>query len=584
MAELPLYRLPDLASANGRRIIVTEGEKAADALVERGYTALGTVTGANSIPSDQRLSVLGSREVLLWPDNDDPGRKHMDRVASRLQELGVAANIVTWPDAPQRGDAADFTGSDDDLRALIEAAEPWARREDTTLDAQDDTHLTDLGNSQRMVRHHGHELRYCHPWAKWLIWDGKRWRVDNQGNALQMSKDIPRDIYAEAANCESKDRRDTLSDYGRRSESQAKLTAALALAQPDLAVLPEKFDQHPWLLNVENGTVDLHTGEVRPQCRDDFITKLAPVAYGENADAPRWEKFLNEIMGGSRELVSFLQRAVGYSLTGDVREDALFFLHGAGANGKSTFLNTMLRLLGPYATQAQPDLLMAARTERHPTGVADLFGKRLVATVETEKGRYLAESLVKQLTGRDHIKARRMREDFWQFEPTHKIWVAANHKPRVRGQDEAIWRRILLVPFDMSITKERQDKELESKLFAELPGILNWAVAGCLAWQADGLGVPRAVAEATEDYRQEEDDLGRFFGECCCLGDGLSVKFSELFVRYQDWCGANKEKPISKTAMGRELTERGFTRDKTKSDAWRLGIGLRDGEHQSPSS
>ncbi|MEA3367720.1 MAG: phage/plasmid primase, P4 family, partial [Planctomycetota bacterium] len=459
----------------------------------------------------------------------------------------------------------------EEVRAIAEGVQRYEPAEETAH-----YNLTDLGNSQRLVAAHGDDMRYCHPWGRWLVWDGRRWREDDAGLAEARAKTLPQVIYDEAAACDDKDRREALGKHAHRTEARARLQNALTLAHSDVPVLPDELNRDGWLLNVQNGTLDLHTGELRPHRREDMLTHLLPVAHDPEAEAPRWERFLLEIMGGDEELTAFLRRAVGYSLTGDVREDALFFLHGAGANGKSTLLHTLLRLAGPLGTQAEADLLMSSRWGKHPTGVADLFGKRLVASIEPEAGRHMAESLVKQLTGGDRIKARRMREDFWEFEPTHKVWLAANHKPRIRGDDHAIWRRVKLIPFEVRFEGAGEDKELEDKLAAELPGILNWALRGCAEWQERGLDVPGAVREATDDYREEEDDLGRFLREETITGDGLLLKFSDLWKRYLDWCENAAEKPVTKTALGRELTERGFAKDDTKHGAWRCGIGLRD--------
>ncbi|MEA3401315.1 MAG: phage/plasmid primase, P4 family [Armatimonadota bacterium] len=459
----------------------------------------------------------------------------------------------------------------EEVRAIAEGVQRYEPAEETAH-----YNLTDLGNSQRLVAAHGDDMRYCHPWDRWLVWDGRRWREDDAGLAAARAKTLPQIIYDEAAACGDSKRREALGDHAHRTEARSRLRNALALAQSDLPVLSDELNRDGWLLNVQNGTLDLRTLELRPHRRGDMLTHLLPVAYDPEAEAPRWERFLLEIMDGDEELAAFLRRAAGYSLTGDVREDALFFLHGSGANGKSTFLHTLLRLAGPLGTQAQADLLMSSRWGKHPTGVADLFGKRLVATIEPEAGRHLAESLVKQLTGGDRIKARRMREDFWEFEPTHKIWLAANHKPRIRGDDHAIWRRIKLVPFEVRFEGELEDKQLEDKLAAELPGILNWALQGCPEWQERGLDVPGAVRDATDLYREEEDELSRFFAEETITGDGVTLKFSRLWRRYLDWCEDAGEKPITKTAMGRELTERGYAKDENKPHAWRLGIGLRD--------
>lgn len=274
----------------------------------------------------------------------------------------------------------------------------------------------------------------------------------------------------------------------------------VSLSRPDLAILPATLDAHTWWLNVDNGTLDLRNGTLRPHERRDYLTQLCPVAYDPAAKCPTWLQFLETILGRDGDLVVYVQRLVGYCLTGSTREHVLPFLYGVGANGKSTFIGTLLAMLGSdYAIKAPSDLLLA-KQDTHPTERADLFGKRLVACVEVEDGRRLAESLVKELTGGDRVRARRMREDFWEFPATHKIWLAANHKPTVRGIDLGIWRRIKLLPFTVVIPDDQQDKDLPVKLLDELPGILAWAVEGCRQWLVDGLREPACVRSATGDY------------------------------------------------------------------------------------
>ena len=292
---------------------------------------------------------------------------------------------------------------------------------------------------------------------------------------------------------------------------------------------PQELDTNSWLLNCLNGTLDLLTGELLPHQRDNLITKVAPVEYDPVAKCPVWDRFLSRIMGEDEDLIGFLQQMVGYSLTGDVSEQILFIGYGEGANGKSTFLNTLLGLLGDYAMKATSDLLM--RHQGHPTEKADLFGKRFVATIETEDGRRLSEVFVKEATGGDPIRARRLHENFWQFNPTHTLFLATNHRPIIRGTDHAIWRRIRLIPFNVTIPDAKMDKHLIGKLRAEWPGILNWAVRGGLLWQAKGLKTPDRVEAATGIYRREMDVLADFFEDRCELG------FDNL-VTARDLCAA----------------------------------------------
>lgn len=354
-----------------------------------------------------------------------------------------------------------------------------------------------------------------------------------------------------------------MNSWARYSNSASGIHNMIAMAKSDLAIRLEELDTDPWLLNVENGTIDLRTGEIREHRKEDFITKLAPVTFDSDATCSQWGAFLRIVFKDDTELIGYMRRLVGYCLTGVTEEHILPFLYGTGANGKSTFCETILKLMGPdYAMKAAPDLLMAKRGESHPTDRADLWGKRFVACIETEEGRRMAEALTKELTGGDRVRARRMREDFWEFTPTHHVWLAGNHKPTITGADHGIWRRIKLIPFDVVISEAEQDKKLPAKLAAELPGILNWAIAGCLDWQRDGMQEPKIVQAATSAYSTEMDEVGQFIEERCERGPEFMVPATEL---YQAFLVATSNSRISQQAFGSRLRQKGFERGRITS-------------------
>src|SRR5829696_1644179 len=415
----------------------------------------------------------------------------------------------------------------------------------------------DAGNAERLADRHGANLRYCYPWGKWLVYDGARWRVDDRGAVVRLAKDTARSIFEEAKEAPGDETAKQLGKWASSSLSESKLRAMISLAQsePGIPVLPEEMDASPDLLNVLNGTIDLRSVELREHRREDLITKLAPVEYDPNGAAPLWAQTLERVLPDP-EVRAFFKKLCGYALTGDVSEQMLPVLYGTGANGKSTVLNTLLAVLGDYGMQAAPDLLVAKKGS-HPTELADLFGMRLVASIEVEDGSRLAESLVKQLTGGDRVKARRMRQDFWEFEPTHKVLMACNHKPQVRGTDNAIWRRIRLVPFTETIPPGEQDRSLPDKLRTEAAGILAWAVEGCLEWRREGLQAPEEARKATAGYRSEMDVLGAFLRECCELGSEYNVAAKDLYGAYRFWCEDNGERPETQRRFGSRLTERG---------------------------
>ena len=324
---------------------------------------------------------------------------------------------------------------------------------------------SDYTNALAFVRDHGANLRYCYPWQSWLVWTGTYWQRDTSGAVMRLAKQTVKRLARQAESLPDAMARALLT-HVKASLSTAKLKALVENAQsePGIAVQPEDLDTNPWLLNVANGTLDLKTGQLRDHAREDLLTVMLPVVYDATAACPTWGAFLDRIMAGNENLITFLQRVIGYALTGVIREHVLLILYGTGRNGKSTFLNLLRRLLGSYAMKAPPELLMVSNNDRHPTERADLFGKRFVSAIETEQGRRLSEVFVKEATGGDNIRARRMREDFWEFQPTHKVFLATNHKPVISGTETAIRERIRLVPFAVTIPDGERDTTLAKKL------------------------------------------------------------------------------------------------------------------------
>ncbi len=486
-----LYRLPKVLAAvrEGRPVWVAEGEKDVHRLERIGLAATTSPMGAEKW-RDHLSEALAGADVRILPDNDEPGRRHARKVAKSLHGKAASVKIIELPGVPEDGgdfsDWMDAGGTAEELEKLAAQAPEWEPPEPEPASKsghRQKPNLTDVGNAERLVERHGEDIRYCYPLSQWLCFGGQRWRGDDAGEVERRSKETVRATLREAAPEEGPIIDRDLARHALASESRARIEAMIALArsEPGIPIRPEEMDLDQWLLNAENGTIDLRTGELREHRREDLITKLAPVEYDPSAEAPTWEVCLKTWLP-SEGLRRFVQKAVGYALTGDVSEQVLLFLYGTGANGKSTLINALMEAMGDYALQAAPELL-TVKASAHPTELADLKGARFVASVEVEDGKHLAESLVKQMTGGDRIKARFMRADFFEFSPTHKVFLAANHKPEVRGTDTGIWRRIKTVPFDVTIPKGERDPALLAKLRDELPGILRWAVEGCLLWQ-----------------------------------------------------------------------------------------------------
>jgi putative DNA primase/helicase len=439
--------------------------------------------------------------------------------------------------------------------------------------------LTDTGNAERYVAEHNQVARYVGAWDRWLIYDGRRWVRDLTRQAEDLAKETIRRIYAEAALAATSQDRARIADWAEDSESRRSRDAMVALARSErlVSMAHEVLDQDPWLLNVLNGTLNLRDGVLLPHRADDYLSKLAPVPYDPDAPCPLWLAFLLRVLDNDGALASFVQRAVGYSLTGSDREHALFFGHGEGANGKSTFLTMLQRLLGDYAIQAAPDLLLAHRGEVHPTGQADLFRARVAVCTEADDGASWAAATVKRLTGGDRIKARRMREDFWEFDPTHKFWVGANYKPVLRRHDPAFWRRIMLIPFDVVIPEAERDKELAAKLAVEASGILAWAVRGCREWQERGLDPPQRVLDAIRAYNVEQDRVARFVEEVCVPRLGARTAVADLARAYAEWCRRQGEDPGGMSFLGDGLDRLGFPRARSHGVRFHEGIVVLEG-------
>jgi putative DNA primase/helicase len=437
--------------------------------------------------------------------------------------------------------------------------------------------VNDMERAQRFAKRFAGELKYLQAWKKWLLWDRVRWVPDEDGAVFRKAQEMPKLFLEEAAKIHDPDRRKKAAGAAIIAGNQKGLNAMVSLAQSqvEIAGAPTLFDSDPLLLGVSNGVVDLRTGKFREARKEDYIIKQAGTAYDAAATCPTWEKFLSRVLAENAELISFIQRAVGYSLTADISEQVLFFLYGTGQNGKSTFAETLKYLFGTYMIKATTALYTLDRYGKEPeTEIARLVGKRLVTGSETEEGAKLAESRVKDITGGDTLTGRALYCPAFNFLPTHKLWIYGNHRPDVRGNDDGIWRRIRLIPFKVQIPEKQRDLKLLEKLLQELPGILNWAIKGCLEWQKNGLAAPRVVLDATAEYRDEEDELGDFIAERCIPGGQVNRK--QLYDAYHGWAEAGGTKmPMKHKAFAKRIRVRpGISEGKSGKNRYWNGISL----------
>jgi putative DNA primase/helicase len=389
------------------------------------------------------------------------------------------------------------------------------------------------------------ELRYDHDIGKWYHWTSKYWQCERTGLAFDWARKLAREFASHSP------------DKARIISKTSFASGVERFAQADraFAVTSEIWDADVWLFNTQSGAINLRTGKMGPHDPADFLTKIASASPG--GSAPTWLQFLDRITGSNQELVDYLQRVTGYCLTGSTQEHALFFLHGTGANGKSTFLNAVTSAMGDYHRTAPIETFTSTNNDRHPTELAGLRGARLVTAIETEEGRRWAESRIKTLTGGDRIAARFMRQDFFEFTPQFKLIIAGNHKPGLRSVDEAIRRRFNLIPFTVTIPPNERDETLGDKLQAELPGILAWMVRGCALWQRTGLNPPSVVTDATAAYLGDEDAFAAWIEDCCERCEQFTTS-SCLFKSWSDWATSNGEHIGSTKRFVAALEARGF--------------------------
>ncbi len=575
---LVLYRLPSVLAAveAGTVVYVVEGEKSADSLAALGVTATCSPAGAGKW-RDSYSPALAGADVVLLPDNDPAGRDHVAGIATSLRRMHHRAarlRVLTLPDLPDKGDVVDWLaagGTIEALAALADAAgEPDAAPEPTDAPSADGFDLTEDGIAQAFAAQHEGELRYCHHAQHWYVWTGSYWRREETKLAFSYAREICRRMAPQA---EEKD---------QPKISKAAFSASVErFAQADrvFAVTADTWDRDGWLLGTPGGTVDLRTGELRAADRADLITKhtaCAPAPHG--TPHPEWTAFLDAATGHDKELQGFLQRLVGYCLTGDVTEEVLAFLYGEGGTGKGTFLGAIVAVLADYAVSVPIEVFTAGTRLNLEYYRAQMAGARLVTASETEAGATWAESQIKEMTGNEApLSGRHPYGKPFTFMPKFKIMLVGNHAPRLKGRSKAMERRMRIAPFKHK--PERPDHDLKERLRAEQPAILRWCIDGCVAWQRDRLGTCAAVQAETGTYFEQQDHFGRWMAERCNVVPSMSERPSKLLADFLAWAKESGEASVTSSEF-RELVERsgGLRYAMIKGVQWVKGVGLRPTE------
>ena len=538
-----------LATGPNTWVWVAEGEKNAEDLIKLGLVGTTNRGGAKKWRSeydeyfkDKRVAILG--------DYDKPGQEHVRNVARHLHAVAQEVRVIDLPGIMlEPDDIPDHDGKDvsdwlddghtvDELLELVQQAPVWQPPEETEPITDELPACTDAANGQLFADLNRGTAYWVDPWGTWLMRTDACLKKDTTRRIDHQAVQALKKLLAKAHELEDK----KLASWAHGSLSLTRRRAMLESAKSLLAIEPEALDSCPMLLNCRNGVFDLATMKFREHQSTDLITQVTGTSYDPEANCPLWIEFLNRVMGGNSELIAYLQTLMGHCLTGDISEQIFVIFYGIGANGKSVFTDTMMGTLGDYATKAPSALLEVRHNDEHPTAIASLFRKRLVVASEMEESRKLRVQLVKELTGDKSMKARLMRQDYFEFDRTHKIILVTNHKPIIRDSSIAIWRRVRLIPFTVSIPPAEQDHKLLEKLQKEWSGILNWAIAGCQRWLAEGLHTPDVVKATTDQYEAEMDPLADFLADRCVLDAASSDTVGRIKAAYSDWAEANGER------------------------------------------
>jgi putative DNA primase/helicase len=573
---------------SGPDLVTVEGESDCWTLWHHGYDALG-LPGTETTKCLEAEDVDGALRVYVVEEPDAAGAKFVGGVRRRLADIGWKGELrvvrlgVKDANELHRLNAVGCNLAFDAAMRDAKLYKPRAPIAATVISAASDdaeSHLTDMGNARVFARLFRGQLLFASDMQRWFHWDGIRWSQATPTDMIGLAKGVSRERLRLARAMPEGDTRVAAGKWAFACEGSKRIAACLALAasEPEFALVSGQLDKNPWLLTVENGTIDLKSGELRQHSQDDLITLMSHVSFDKEAKCERWLQFMREVTLGDGALVEYLQRAVGYTLTGITSEQCFFLLHGSGRNGKGKFISIVSALLGELSRTAQFETFLVH--QRNPSAAspeyAILRGARLVKASEPDEGARFSEATMKMLTGEDDVTCRDVYGLLFTYRPQFKLWFLANHKPTIRSTDLGTWRRPKPVPFRAHFEEgsPTDDPEIEHKLLAELPGILNWALTGCLEWQSTRLGTCEAVRQAAKTYRAESDLIGRFLEERTVSGKSFFTTCAEIYRAYSTWAKESGEYVMSATAFGKRLSEREIERSKPMGVRGYQGLGL----------
>ena len=590
--EQLLYNLPNVIKGikEGQTIFITEGEKDSDSLITRGLIATTTSIGATKGDLGKKWpsrfnSFFKGANVVLLPDNDEPGKRFMEHIAIELKNIANNIKIVELPDLSKKEDITDWLeyGNDIyDLQALVKRTDEFIEFKGNIIY---DYNWSDVGNAERLISLHGKDIKFNVNSGKWYVWNGVNWELDNSFKVENLYRTVLRRFQNAIPNINisddeiaTKKQQEKAKSFVLRNETDGKIKSVLNQAKTFKGINFMESDKDDYLFNTPNGTINLRDLSQKKHDRKDLITQCSNYSFNrENDKCPNWIAFLNRIFCGDQELINYVQKAVGYSLTGDMSEQCLFMLWGGGANGKSTFVKALEDIMGTYAATIKGETLMEKNGQDGARGdLARLTNKRVVIASELQEGQVFNEPLLKVLSAGETLPVRFMYQEEFMLKPKFKLWIMTNKKPKVKGNDHGIWRRWRMIPFKYKFTEKEKDPNFyEEKLKPELEGILLWAITGYQMWKEQGFEAPKEVMEAVEDYKMDMDQVARFIEDCCKVGEGYECTGSAMYDEYINWCIAEGENyKMTNHKLARDLKEKGFVNKRDMNGKKWIGIGV----------